>query len=386
MFVSLKRSALTLFTFHNRALKNIRPQHLKVILVAIISIIILYGLMQLLTIPFNKVMMALQMSMMTGQSNSQIPMIATFILIYLIIFVLFALIAYPLLSGIIFAINQAINNEKVKITNVFSAFKKGRYGKAVLLGLITLLFLIPWSILNSLIDALHRYIMSHLLQSMFGPATQSASPSWQEITVQLVDHIIIALIYSIVTWFFLVLIINYTVSYIKQPAIGVWQHIKNGFKAIKNGHKTWFKFFLGILLLNLIIIIVSKPLQLLISLGFSSGISQNVAYFVSIAYTIITSIIKFIVLYWIISGIVQYYNRNGEPIKGKNDKTKREPHHTQTDITNNKNNKNLKDKASHVKNDVTTTRSNVDNKSEEVRDNINSKTSHVKDKIDKNDK
>ena len=61
-----------------------------------------------------------------------------------------------------------------------------------------------------------------------------------------------------------ILMINYTVSLVRESNYSAMSHFKDGFRGIRNGHKTWFKFFI-VLLINLIIIIITQPLGTILS-------------------------------------------------------------------------------------------------------------------------
>ena len=67
------------------------------------------------------------------------------------------------------------------------------------------------------------------------------------LTIQIIILIIIGLITSIVSWFFFILMINYTVSLVRESNYSAMSHFKDGFRGIRNGHKTWFKFFIYVL-------------------------------------------------------------------------------------------------------------------------------------------
>ena len=136
--------------------------------------------------------------------------------------------------------------------------------------------------------------------------------------------------------------------------------MKRGFKGIKNGQKTWFKFYIGLLLLNLIVIILASPVSQLISI-LTGGISQNIATILIYIVQIIVIIVRLAVYYTNTLAIIQYYNRNGEPTndnKSKKDKKKN------ATITDNQDSK--------VNNSVTNTtekaKANVDQKSDQLQD------------------
>ena len=69
--------------------------------------------------------------------------------------------------------------------------------------------------------------------------------------------------------------INYTVSLVRESNYSAMSHFKVGFKGIRNGHKTWFKFFIAVLLLNLIIIIITQPLGTILSVTTGNMFSKS---------------------------------------------------------------------------------------------------------------
>ena len=77
--------------------------------------------------------------------------------------------------------------------------------------------------------------------------------------------------------------------------------------------KTWFKFFLGILLLNLIVIILANPVSQLISIG-TGGISQNIATVIAYIVTIVVILVRLFIYYINILATIQYYNLDGKNI------------------------------------------------------------------------
>ncbi len=140
------------------------------------------------------------------------------------------------------------------------------------------------------------------------------------ITTQSIIIIVVLLIKAIITWLLLIPIFNFMTSFVESTNDKVKTHLANGFKAMKNGQKTFFKFFIGILLLNLIIILFKTPVGYLISFNTQS-LSQSVAENIIRVYTVMT-IILFVVIHAIIlMGIVQYYLKRGQKItkdKSKN--------------------------------------------------------------------
>ena len=88
-------------------------------------------------------------------------------------------------------------------------------------------------------------------------------------------------------------------------------NVKEGFNGIKNGKKTWLKFFIGILLLNLVVL-TGQPLITLFSYLTShmSSVAQILAYVVLILIILIRIVIYFIIL----MGIIYYFITRGDKI------------------------------------------------------------------------
>ena len=114
-----------------------------------------------------------------------------------------------------------------------------------------------------------NYLFNLALTPLFTSLQSAVSSSDNAIaillTIQIIILIIIGLITSIVSWFFFILMINYTVSLVRESNYSAMSHFKDGFRGIRNGHKTWFKFFIAVLLINLIIIIITQPLGTILS-------------------------------------------------------------------------------------------------------------------------
>ncbi|MBR9617333.1 transcriptional regulator, partial [Staphylococcus aureus] len=149
-------------------------------------------------------------------------------------------------------------------------------------------------------------------------------------------------------------------SFVESTNDKVKTHLANGFKAMKNGQKTFFKFFIGILLLNLIIILFKTPVGYLISFNTQS-LSQSVAENIIRVYTVMT-IILFVVIHAIIlMGIVQYYLKRGQKITKDKVKTADKDKKVVTEPKNTK-----------VENGKVTT--SVETKTEKAQDSLNDNT------------
>lgn len=379
-----------MFKYHKLALQNVKPQNAKTILFSIVSFIILFALTILSFIPVQPAIYKFAMSMAMQQPiGGSIFMLILTILIPLLIFVL---IGYPLIAGTIYTIDKALNKDKVKLKDLFSVFKKGKYLKSLKLALFTLLFILILFALNLLVSKVLNLGIMQLFTALQGPLSSSDHALGLSLTFQIIAATITVFIQSFIYWFFAIVIINFTVAFVKDPSVGAWAAVKRGFKGVKNGKKTWFKFYLGILLLNLIVIILANPVSQLISIS-TGGISQTVAMILIYIISIIVIIVRLAIYYMNILAIIQYYNRNGESIDKaeikKDKKNSKKQSNNDSKIENSVNNttektkSNLSNKSDNIQENA---KDNLNDKSNNIQDTTKDKASDLKDQINKTDK
>ena len=130
-------------------------------------------------------------------------------------------------------------------------------------------------------------------------------------TIQIINGILTSLIIAILTIILAMIVINMTTSFVNDINRNVGTNVKNGFKGIKNGHKTWFKFFIGTLLIWLISILINHVLMPIIAIN-TQQMSQNVVVIIMQTMRIISMIVKVILFYILTVGMVHYFNRNGK--------------------------------------------------------------------------
>ena len=92
----------------------------------------------------------------------------------------------------------------------------------------------------------------------------------------------------------------------------------------QNGHKTWFKFFIAVLLINLIIIIITQPLGTILSVT-TGNMSQKVATVILYVAQVIIVVLRLILYFVLIMGAVQYFLKRGEKLN-KTTKEKKKKH------------------------------------------------------------
>ena len=343
-----------MFKFHSLAFKNAKSQLIKTILFSLVSFIIVFVAFVIARTFFVQNFMQMQLAAQFQQSSGASLVMIILVLVLGLLF--FILAGYQLLAGAFNIMAKAIEKEAVQFFDLFFAFKKGKYVKSLLLALITIIL---YAVLYLITLGLN-FLFNKALTPLFTSIQQSVSTSDHAIgillTVQIILIIIMGFILSIVYWFFFILMINYTVSFARKNDLSAIGHFKDGFKGIKNGRKTWFKFFLAILLINLLIIIITQPLGTVLTV-LTGNMSQNVAQVILIIAQTLIIIVRLILYFVIIMGIVQYFLRRGEnvkrPVKEKKKskrKEKKEIYHKKEALKNDPSSFN--DTKNHVKEDL----------------------------------
>lgn len=301
-----------MFKFHSLAFKNAKSQLIKTILFSLVSFIIVFVAFVIARTFFIQNFMQMQLAAQFQQSSGASLVMIILVLVLGLLF--FILAGYQLLAGAFNIMAKAIEKEAVQFSDLFFAFKKGKYVKSLLLALITIIL---YAVLYLITLGLN-FLFNKALTPLFTSIQQSVSTSDHAIgillTVQIILIIIMGFILSNVYWFFFILMINYTVSFARKNDLSAIGHFKDGFKGIKNGRKTWFKFFLAILLINLLIIIITQPLGTILTV-LTGNMSQNVAQVILIIAQTLIIIVRLILYFVIIMGIVQYFLRRGENVK-----------------------------------------------------------------------
>lgn len=347
---------LILFKFHSLAFKNAKSQLIKTILFSLVSFIIVFVAFVIARTFFVQNFMQMQLAAQFQQSaGASLSMIILVLVLGLLFFIL---AGYQLLAGAFNIMAKAIEKEAVQFSNLFFAFKKGKYVKGLLLAFITI---IVYAVLYLITLGLN-FLFNKALTPLFTSIQQSVSTSDHAIgillTVQIILIIIMGFILSIVYWFFFILMINYTVSFARKNDLSAIGHFKDGFKGIKNGRKTWFKFFLAILLINLLIIIITQPLGTILTV-LTGNMSQNVAQVILIIAQTLIIIVRLILYFIILMGIVQYFLRRGEnvnrPVKEKKKSKRKEKNHKKEALKNdpssfNETKNHIKEDLNHQKN------------------------------------
>ena len=166
-----------------------------------------------------------------------------------------------------------------------------------------------------LLNKLYSLALSPILIGLQQSISGYDNPMGILITIQIVLLLITGFISSIFYWFVIIFIINYTTAYTEDSSRKVMSNLKEGFKGIKT--KTWFKFFIGVLLISLLASIINKPLLFGVQY-LTSGMSQTVAQTIIIIARIVSIVLRLCLYYILIFGIINYFVRRGDkPVKSK---------------------------------------------------------------------
>ncbi len=353
-----KEAPLCLLTFKS-AFKNAKPQLLITLIYALIAFAVIAVVYLLANFQLAKYVQTIAIYSQFGQ-KPPVDAYLKVIAVLLIAAVVSLFVLVQIFIGITNVMKRAMSHEKVKFTDLFIAFKKGNYLKSVLIGLVSIAMIIVLSLLTSLLYKLFSPVSEMIMNSVQSSYADSTHLIGIAITTQSIIIIVVLLIKAIITWLLLIPIFNFMTSFVESTNDKVKTHLANGFKAMKNGQKTFFKFFIGILLLNLIIILFKTPVGYLISFNTQS-LSQSVAENIIRVYTVMT-IILFVVIHAIIlMGIVQYYLKRGQKITKDKVKTADKDKKVVTEPKNTK-----------VENDKVAT--SVETKTEKAQDSLNDNT------------
>lgn len=304
-----------MFNYYKSGFQKAKPHNLKLILISLLTFVICYITSN---IAFSLVILRAQRLPMLAQLGEPTTKpIISIIFILLILALLFIFVGYPLITGTVYAIQKAINKEKVLFSDLFFAFKKGKYAKSVFLALITLVLFIIIVLILMLLNKLYNLALSPLFIGLQQSISGYENPMGILITIQIVLLLITGFISSIFYWFVIIFIINYTTAYTEDSSRKVMSNLKEGFKGIKNGKKTWFKFFIGVLLIGLLASIINRPLLFGVQY-LTSSMSQMVAQTIVIIARIVSIVLRLCLYYILIFGIINYFVKRGDqPIKSK---------------------------------------------------------------------
>lgn len=307
-----------MFTFYKEAFKNAKPQNAKTALFSILTFFVFILIVAFTLMPVQQALQMFMMSMMYQGPMFQaaLPLIISLIIPLLI----FIFVGFQLVVGAINVVYKAIHKEDVHLTDVFTAFKKGSYLKSVKLALFTLLVLLITTIIVYFVNQL----FSALLRSLFSSLQGSTGGNMGAIiTIQLIGMTLSSFILSLFIWFFAYIVIAYVSAYLRDRKAGAFKDVKQSFKSLKNGRHSWFKLFLGLILLNLIVIIFSNPIPQLVVLA-TQHMSQNLAQILVYIVIVIMYVIRIVVYYLNLMAIVQFFSKVTEhftPEKNKKSKT-----------------------------------------------------------------
>ncbi|ARJ50307.1 lytic transglycosylase [Staphylococcus lutrae] len=295
-----------MFTFTKLFWHNTQNQKPKLFSISIIGFVILLLLTILSMSPFNVLLQLWQFSVLSGNQNFTyliLMMVASIILTIC----LFTMLIFPFFVGVIQAIHHSIvDGYTLQWKNLVGAFKKGVWGKTVLTGVFVLLFIVFTLIVYALVNA----GVTFLIQKLFNliRSTNNGQSFLQLIISILI--VIASFVSSIVVWLAGIYITHVAVSINEDATRSLKIHFKEAWRGMRNGHQTFFRFLLGLLLINLLFIIINEPVNFLIQQNLAH-ISQNIANTLSIVLSILLLLIRYFIYFILIGSIVQYFVRRG---------------------------------------------------------------------------
>lgn len=292
-----------MFTFTKKFWHNSKSQRGTLLLANFVNFIILALIASLIAVPFLVLLQSFYMSAMMGQIdiNSIIFLVIAFIVLGSLLFIF---LMYPLLTGSIRTFYNVLQSEKrLKITDIFKTFTGGRWLKAVIIGVFVLLTIFLIIVANGLFEQLLNIITEKIISTL-----DISDPNF---TLIMIVKLIISLLLSIVPLFGFIFIINMTTAFVEDPQRKIGEIIKLGWKTIFNKQKTFLKFFIGIIIINLLVLLLSIPTQIL-QRFLIEQLSYDMIQFVKGVISIIFALIRFI-FYFVIAGTaVQYFMNFGK--------------------------------------------------------------------------
>lgn len=292
-----------MFTFTKKFWHNSKSQRGTLLLANFVNFLILAIIVSLIMIPFTVVLQSFYMSAMMGQAsiNSIIFIIIAFLVLGCLLFIF---LMYPLLTGSIRTFYNAYHPEKqLKFTDIFKTFTGARWLKAVKLALFVLLILILSVVINGL--------FSNLLSFIFQKTFTSPDMINNNLILIIVVGLIVSFLLSMITWFVLIFIINMTTAYVDNPQHKIIDIIKLGWSGIFNKQKTFLKFFIGILIINLVLLLISIPGNYY-QFFLKNDLSFETIRYIGIIISIVYALIRFL-FYLVMTGIiVQYFMSAGK--------------------------------------------------------------------------
>ena len=246
MYLYEKKGVLKICLIIINPISKAKPHNLKLILLSLITFVICYITSN---IAFSLVILRAQRLPMLAQlGESTTKPIISIIFILLILALLFIFVGYPLITGTVYAIQKAINKEKVLLV-IYFLLLKGKYAKSVILALITLVLFIVIVLILVLLNKLYSLALSPILIGLQQSISGYDNPMGILITIQIVLLLITGFISSIFYWFVIIFIINYTTAYTEDSSrkSSFMSNLK--IRILKRiqwenyGKKTWFNYF-----------------------------------------------------------------------------------------------------------------------------------------------
>ncbi|MCS4486994.1 hypothetical protein [Staphylococcus americanisciuri] len=284
-----------MFNFTSKFLHSTKSQRKKLYSMNLVNFVLMLLLLSVSVLPIGLVFNLWAMAFFTGQGNSTALILMT-IGSLLFIALIFLMITFPLFTGSVRSIYHAVSkHEPVNWKDLFSTFKGKIWRKSLLVGLTTVLFMF-------LLFIVDYFITMGLRNAFMSLATND--------TAMIMLSFVISVISSLYIWLMAVFLINMIITFIKHPEDKIRTYLKTSWRTIRNGQKTFFTFYIGILLINLVLLIVAGPVLNLVQMNLAH-MSQNAAQIILWVVNVIFFIIRYTVYFLMIGTITTYYHQQG---------------------------------------------------------------------------
>lgn len=290
-----RKECSLLFKFLTLFLEHTKSQRKKLYSMNLINFLLMLLLLSVSALPLGLVFNLWAVSLFTGQGNMTRLVLVTLSALVLIVLI-FLMITFPLFTGSIRSFYHAITEQaSLKWSILFGTFIGKLWRKSLLVGLMTCLFLVVFVAID--------FFISMGLNQLFKPLVSSDFS-------QMMTLFIGAIISSIYTLFIAIFMINFITAFIKNPEAKIRDNMKTAWHGIKNGQKTFLSFFIGLLLLNLILLIFAGPVYYGIQMS-QAHISQNVAGVITVIVSVIFFFIRYTIYFMMLGTIVTYFHHQG---------------------------------------------------------------------------
>ncbi|QLK86547.1 hypothetical protein [Staphylococcus sp. 17KM0847] len=291
-----------MFKFTKQFWQHIKAQRNKLLSMNIVNFTLMLLIFSLSIFPLSFIVNMWLLMFMTGQGNT-----ASLILVsiggVLLTVLLFLMLIFPLFTGSIRALYNGISHQQsVQWIDLFRSFKGKVWGKSVRIGLLTVLLFIITMVINYFIGQAVSVLTTKGIEAL---KTHDIDNTLLQV-LSSCGTLIVSAVTSILTLCITIFITLTVTALIHDTQYKVTHYIKSAWHLMKGGRKSFVLFFIGLFLLNFLLLVIAGPLNTWIHLSLAH-ISQNVAQVVIWIVNIILYLVRYVIYFLIIGSIVMYY-------------------------------------------------------------------------------